>query len=51
MIIFPCQKKMALDLRFLASLRGFNMENMEIAVVYMQPPFFWVLYTKDSIIY
>lgn len=42
---------MALDLRVLRSLRSFNMENMEIAVIYMQLSFFWMLSIKDPIIY
>lgn len=37
---FHFQKKMALDLHLLGDLRSFNMENMKIAVIYMQPSFF-----------
>jgi len=37
---FPCQKKMAVNPHFLRNLRSFNIENMEIAVIYMQPSFF-----------
>lgn len=37
---FPCQKKMAVDLHFLGNLSSFNMENMEIFVIYMQPSLF-----------
>lgn len=37
---FPCQKKMPTDLNFLGNLSSFNMENMEISVIYMQPSLF-----------
>lgn len=48
---FYCQKKMALDLHFLGNLRSVNIENMEIAVIYMQPLFCSVFSIKDPIIY
>lgn len=37
---FPWQKKIPVDWHFLGNLSRFNMEYMEISVIYMQPSLF-----------